>query len=192
MPLMGPLPGYPMKPYCRGPRDGLQLTTHANSAAPASISLSNTVPGYLTPGGKFRFNVPGSTEADYAIFGYQVPATHRLILDGVAISTAIAVALTTTASLLEWAMSIDGVAASLADAGGCVVPLGVQGFVASAAVGIQAPDIVRRFGAPLIVEPGKYLHVICRHTVGGSTGTMRGHVNFSGWFDPADGIGNGG
>jgi hypothetical protein len=192
--MIGPIPGYSMKPSYRTPRplEGTQTANHTNNTVPGTAALSNTVPSYATLGGKFLFASAVGAETDYALFGYQVPSTHRFICTGVRISAAVAVALTTTATLLEWALGLGSTAASLATAdadpvfGPRILPLGSQGFVASAAVGIAAPDILCLFDSELVVEASRYVHAIVREPVGAATGTFRGAVTFDGWFEPTD------
>jgi hypothetical protein len=182
---------YQTKPAYRAPGalEGTQLAQFANSAAPGAASLSNTTPSYTTLGGKFLFASIVGAETDHVIFGYTTPATHRLIISGIAISTAVSVALTTTASLIEWGLGVNATAVSLAtsDSGSTYGPrriaLGTQGFVASAAVGIMGADIVRQFDSPLITEPGRFLTVIMREPVGAATGSFRGSVTFDGYFE---------
>jgi len=50
------------------------LANYANSAAPASATLSNTAAGYTTLGGQFQFAAVAGAETDYALFAYTVPA----------------------------------------------------------------------------------------------------------------------
>jgi hypothetical protein len=175
-----------------GAQFGAQTANHANSTVPATASLSNSAAGYTTLGGKFLFAAAAAAETDYALFAYQVPSTHRLVLNGVAISSAVAVALTTTASLLEWGLGINATAVDLSttDSGSTFgprrIPLGSQGFVASAAAGVLGADLRRTFKNPLLVEPSRYVHTILRIPVGAATGTFRGEVTFDGWFEPAD------
>lgn len=200
MPQIGPMPGYSMKPAYRTPRplEGTQLATFANSAAPAAASLSNTAAGYTTLGGLFRFVPVAGAETDYALFGYQVPATHRLILTGVAISLAVGTAIGATADVNVWGLGLGSTAVSLAttDSGSTYGPrrvaLGTQSFLASAAAGTGAPDIVRRFASPLIVEANRFVHTILRRPNGTTTGELRGTVQFDGWFEPTDDIASGG
>jgi hypothetical protein len=191
---------YRPKPAYRAPRplEGAQLATWANSAAPSAATLSNTAAGYTTLGGLFRFTPVAGAATDYALFGYQNVSTHRLIISGVAISLAVGTAIGATADVNQWGLGINSTAVSLAttDSGSTYGPrriaLGTQGFPASAAAGTAAPDIVRLFDAPLIVEPSRYVHVILRRTNGTTTGELIGSVTFDAWFEPADDIASGG
>ncbi len=203
MPTIGPIPGYPMKGCFRAPRpaEGAQTANHANSTSPTSATLSNTAAGYTTLGGRFQFAAVGGAATDYALFGYQVPTTHRLIIDEVFISTVnTGAAVATTAHILDWSLGVDSTAVSLATAdsdpayGPRRIALGIQAFLSGAAIGAMATDIVRRFKTPLIVRPGRFAHVILQMPVATATGSqvIRGDVGIGGWFEPIDEITNGG
>ena len=201
MPQIGPIAGYSMKPAFRAPRpaEGAQTANHANSTNPTSATLSNTAAGYTTLGGRWQFVPVSGAATDYALFGYQVPTTHRLIVHGVAISSVVQVTLGAAGAELDWSLGIDSTAVSLATSdsdpayGPRRLPLGTQAFVATAAAGAQGNEIVRQFGAPVIVKPNRFLHVILNIPVMTvTTGLMRGTVMIDGWFEPTDDIANGG
>jgi hypothetical protein len=195
--MLGPIPGYSMKPAFRAPRplEGDQTANQANSTSPSSASLSNTAAGYTTLGGRWQFAAVAGAATDYALFAYQVPSTHRLLINGVWISTVnTGAAVATTAHILDWSLGLDSTAVSLATAdsdpayGPRRVPLGMQAFLSGAAIGAVADDVVRRFTNPLIVKPGRFVHVILQMPVATATGSqvLRGDVTFDGWFEPTD------
>jgi hypothetical protein len=191
---------YRPKPLFKAPRpgEGAQTANHANSAATGSASLSNTAASYSTLGGKWRVNSIVGAETDFAMFGYQVPSTHRLVLTGCMISSVVVVALGAAGGVLEWSLGLDSTAVSLAttDAdpvfGPRRLPIGHQGFIGSAAAGVGAPPLQAIFGSPLIIKPNRFLHVIYKQSTGEATGTFRGAVMFDGFFEPADDILSGG
>lgn len=170
-----------------------QTPNHANSTSPTSATLSNTVAGYATLGGRFQFAAPAGAATDYALFAFQVPAGHQLKIHSIAISainTGAAVA--TTATILDWAVGVDSSAVSLAttDSGSVLgprrVPLGVQGLVVGAAIGAQANDLRRDFyAAPLVVNGGNYVHVIVQVPVGTATAgqVIRGDVTIEASYE---------
>lgn len=173
-----------------------QLAQFANSAAPAAAVLSNSVPSYSALGGKFNFTIPAGAETDYALFGFQVPVAPtlapgtKLFLETISISTVISTIVGATPALLEWGVGINSTAASLAttDGGGTSgvfgprrLALGSQSFLAAAAVGSQAPEIVRNFVSSLVVENGRFLHIICR-VPSGVSGAVRGSVLVDGYW----------
>lgn len=180
-----------------------QLAGIANSAAPASATLSNTTAGYATLGGNFQFAAVAGAETDYALFGYQVPAASatqagkNLFLTSIEIDTKnMGAAVGTTLTALDWYIGIGSTAVSLAttDAIGTTttraphrVFLGSQSFPIGAAAGARADRAISVdfSAAPLLVEPGTFLHVILRMPVGTATASqiIRGGVTLKGYFE---------
>lgn len=189
---------YSHKPAYKAPGvlEGLQLANHTNSASPSSATLSNTAAGYTTLGGRWQFAAVAGAATDYALFGYVVPATHRLLVSRIGISTVnIGADVATTATILDWSVGINSTAVSLATAdsapayGPRRIPLGVQGFIVGAAIGTAARDIIREFNNPLIIEPSRYFHIILQMPVGTATGSqvIRGDVTIGGRFEAISG-----
>lgn len=177
-------------PAAINPTDGSQTSNGANSAAPASATLSNTTAGYTTLGGKFQFAAVAGAETDYALFGFQVPAGFRLFIAGVNIgpirNTVAAVA--TTASVFEWALGLKSTAVSLATASLRRIQLGMQQFAIAAAIdALTANDVRRAFDPPLVAEPGEFVHLILKCSQGTATATevFRGQADIHGFFEPA-------
>lgn len=169
-----------------------QTANHANSASPASAALSNTTAGYATLGGRFQFAAPAGAVTDYALFAFQVPAGYQLYVNSVtvsAVNTGAAVAV--TATVLDWAVGVNASAVSLATPDGAGtwaprrVPLGVQAFPAGSAVGAVAGEVSRQFATPLVVDSGRFLHVVVQVPVGTATGSqvVRGDVTVNGYFE---------
>lgn len=171
---------------------------YVNSTAPVSASLSNTAAGYTTLGGQFQFAAVAGAETDYALFAYQVPAAttavtgRNLIIRGIwvdTINTGAAVA--TTSTLLQWSVGVGSTAASLAttDAAStkarAVAALGFQTFPIGAAIGTQATRIYVNLDAPLVAEPGTYVHVILKMPIGTATASqvVRGVVGINSYFE---------
>lgn len=167
------------------PLTGAQTAQHANSSAASSASLSNTVPGYTTLGGRWQFAAPGGAATDFVLFSYQVPAGLRLWLESIGISamnTGAAVA--TTATLLDWFLAV-GDAASLADSSQRRLPLGVQGFPVSSPIGFVAQDFFRQFRAPIVIPSQKFLAIGVAVPVGTATTSqvIRGTATPNGFFE---------
>ena len=177
-----------------------QTANFANSAAPASATLSNTAAGYGTLGGKFQFVAVVGAATDYALFGYQVPAAStaggnkNLIITGVKIDTYnTVVAVAGTATVLEWGISVGSTAVALnttdsATAGARGprrLPLGVQSFPVGAAVGAVANTVEVNFDSPLYVEAGTFAHIILTMPIATATATeiFRGTVLINGYFE---------
>lgn len=173
---------------------------YANTAAPASASLSNTAAGYTTLGGQWQFAAVAGAETDYALFAYQVPAgtaavpAKNLIVRGVRIETFnMGAAVATTPTLLQWGLGVGstGVGLNVTDSAttGARAPrrllLGVQSLPIGAVVGYAANAIDVNLDAPVMVEPGTYLHVILKIPVGTATASqiVRGICQINGYFE---------
>lgn len=161
------------------------LANYANSAAPASATLSNTAAGYTTLGGQFQFAAVAGAETDYALFAFQVPAQsatnqgRTLLVRGVWIDTTnTGAAVAGTETILQWSVGYDSSAVSLATADAAaakarrVVPLGIQTFAIGAAIGAQATRISQTFAQPLPVYAGNYFHVILKMPRGTATASQ--------------------
>lgn len=164
----------------------------ANSAAPSVATLSNTTPSYSTKGGRFILNAPAGAETDYALFGWQNTAGYQSFIRGIRIDCASVGAIGgLTGSLLEWAIGVNSSGASLATAESPPttwspkrLPVGQQNFPISAAIGFISPSIFIPFESPLIVDSGRYLHVILRVPVGLATTSQQ----FRGLVTILDGV----
>lgn len=169
-----------------------QTAQHANSASPASAVLSNTTPAYATLGGRFQFAAPAGAGTDFALFGFQVPGGFALHVGSVgvsAVNTGAAVA--ATATVLDWSVGVNSSGASLATADSAStwaprrVPIGLQAFPAGAVVGAVGADLTRAFPTPLVVDSGRYLHIVVQVPVGTATASqvVRGDVTINGYFE---------
>lgn len=169
-----------------------QTANHANSTSPSSATLSNTAAGYTTLGGRFQFAAPAGAATDYALFAFQVPAGYQLVVNEIAITTLnTGATILVTPTVLDWSLGINSSAVSLAttDAAGVWgprrIPLGTQGLMAGALAGQAANDLRRDFNLPLVVDSGRYLHVIVQIPVGTATisQVIRGDVAITGFFE---------
>lgn len=169
-----------------------QTANHANSTSPTSGSLSNTIASYTTMGGRYQFAAPGAAVTDFALFAFQVPAGYQLFVTGVTISgvnTGAAVGV--SATILDWSLGINASNQSLATTDGAGtwaprrIPLGTQSYAGLGAIGLVANDIQRTFSPPLVVDAGRFLHVILQVPVGLATGSqiLRGDVTIQGYFE---------
>ena len=162
-----------------------QLSNNANSAAPASATLSNTTAGYTTLGGQFQFAAVAGAETDYALFAFTVPTGVKFICTGIMIDTLnTGAAVATTATWLQWFLGIDGTAVTLAS-NNYRVSLGSQTFVIGAAIGAQANVIRETFQAPYVTNSGRIFHVALKMPLGTATASqiIRGTVRVEGYFE---------
>lgn len=169
-----------------------QAANRANSSAAASLSLSNTVASLTTLGGEWQVAAPAGAVTDYALFAFQVPAGFRLKVFGIRINAGVMGAAVVTAAVLDWALGINSSAASLATAESPPaswaprrITLGSQGFPALSGIATMAPDIFQRFEAPLVVDSGRFFHVILRIPGGAATASLlyRGSVLIDGQYE---------
>lgn len=183
--------------YASGGTAG-QTSNNVNSTVPATAVLSNTAAGYATLGGKFVFAAIGGLETDYALFAFlnPIPTTgitgRNLVIRGVWLDTYNAVvAVATTPTVLEWTLAVGSTAVSLAtvDAAATRLPkriaLGTQSFLVGALAGAPAERVDINLDAPVVVEPGTYVHLILRVPYGTATATelFRGHVGFNCYWE---------
>lgn len=175
-----------------------QTANYANSAAPASATLSNTAAGYTTLGGQFQFAAVAGAETDYALFGYQVTTPtanipgRNLVIRGIWIDTYnTGAAVATTGTVLQWALATGSTAVSLATAEAAAaraprrVLLGVQNFAVGAAIGAQANRVDVNLDAPVVVEPGSFVHVILKMPIATATASqvIRGIVGINAYWE---------
>lgn len=177
-----------------------QTANYANSAAPASATLSNTAAGYTTLGGQWQFAAVAGAETDYALFAYLNPAStnaipgKNLVARGVRIEAFnMGAAVATTATVLQWGLGVGSSGVSLVTADSATagtraprrVALGVQSLPVGAAIGAAANTIDINLDAPVVVEPGTYLHVILKMPVGTATASqiVRGTCFVNGYFE---------
>lgn len=178
-----------------------QTTNYANSAAPASATLSNTAAGYTTLGGQWQFAAVAGSESDYALFAYTNPAGtnaipgKNLIVRGVKIDTwVMGAASATTPTLLQWGLAVGstGVALNVSDSAtaGTRAPrrvmLGAQTIPVGTAIGGMANQTVDvNLDAPLVVEPGTVLHILLKMPVGTATASqiIRGTCFINAYFE---------
>jgi len=177
-----------------------QTANYVNSTIPTSATLSNTTAGYTTLGGQWQFASVAGAETDYALFAYLNPAGtnvlqgKNLIIRGIRIETFNMGAVSaTTPNLLQFTVGVGSTGVSLATAdsaaaGTCAprrVPIGTQYLPVGAEIGQNCTPIDINFDVPLVVEPGKYFHLILKMVVGTATPSqlIRGICFVNGYFE---------
>jgi hypothetical protein len=144
---------------------------YANSAAPASATLSNTSAGYATKGGQWQFAAIAGAETDYVLFAYPVPTGKRLIVRGMTVDAwVMGAASATTPTLLQWGIG-RGTAASLAN-NQHRTPVGAQTIPVGTPIGGMADRRVSEKVAPFVVESGQFLQVILKMPVSTATASQ--------------------
>ena len=165
-----------------------QNANYANSAAPATATLSNTTAGYANLGGQFQFAATAGVETDYALFAFQIPSPYTFFLTDINISlynTGAAVA--TTATVFQWCLGVNSAGVSLVTSPypPMRIALGQQNLQIGAAVGQAANDIFKNFNTPIAVQPTRYVHIILKMPIGTATASeiFRGTVSVGGYFE---------
>ena len=151
-------------------------------------------------GGVFLVLPTLTAGTDGLLCSYQNPAgginqtPRELYITGVAISGAVAAALTGGPVVYAYTLAFGHTAVSLATtetasfATGTTklsrrIALGVQACAATAAAGVQLTEIVRKFDAPIVVNPSEFIAVAARNlgtvTSGGSLAIT---VTFDGYW----------
>jgi hypothetical protein len=176
---------------------GLQGTTgntltsnanYANTAAPASATLSNTAAGYTTLGGQFQFAAVAGAETDYALFAFTPPAGSvttvgkTLVVTGIDISCwNMGAASATTPTLLQWAIGVGatGVSLNLTEAQIPTVvnarrmPLGAMSLPVGAAIGTMFDrNLHIDLDTGLAIPGGRVFHIILKIPVGTATASQ--------------------
>lgn len=174
--------------------NGTQTAQHGNSTSYTGAALANATAAYSTLGGRYGFAALGSAATDYALFAYLVPATHRLIIKGIAITAVVTgAANATTSSILDWSLAVNSTAIDLSttDSGAVWAPrrlaLGTQAIIAAGAIGTQFNPIVRNFKSALVCQPSRYVHVIVQVPLMTATASevIVGDVMIDGYFESA-------
>ena len=163
-----------------------QTLNWTNSTEPVNATLSNTAAGYTTLGGQWSFAAPAGAVTDFLLFGYTVPAAaagsfnRTMLVKGVCIDAVnVGAAVATTATVLQWAVSVGATAASLATTESATakahrrVALGVQSWIVGAAIGAPAESIwLDCSQAPLMAEPGTIIGILVRVPIGTATASQ--------------------
>lgn len=162
-----------------------QTAVWANSAAPTVVTLTNTTSTNTAPQGIFNWNALAGGNTDYILTAYLNPAiaagapNNTIYIRRVTLNTSVGVVdIATTPTTLLWGIAVGSTAVSLAtvEGAGTKAPrrevIGQQFFPVGAVVGQVANTLEVPFDAPLVVEPGTYIHIILRVLRGTATVTQ--------------------
>jgi hypothetical protein len=157
------------------------IYTNAATAAAAALVNATAAAQFTGLGGLAQVLPTLTAGTDGILFSYlnpigsvtQPPKT--LVVTGVSISSGVTTVLTGGPLVLAFGVAFGSSALTLATAAetasftsGTVklhrrVPLGIQTYPVTAAVGVGAIDIVRMFDSPIVVNPGEYFNIVCRN-----------------------------
>lgn len=182
-------------------RTPAQTSGYDNSSTASTISLSNTVAGYVNLGGQFQFLLPTSGETDYVVFGYfsspssASTVSKNLFITDIRIDAYNSGAANTgSPALLQWGVAVGSTAESLTTTDSATsgtrgprrLALGTQMIASSAAVGASSDrSLDVNFRTPLMVEPSTYMQLIVKVPVSTpSVGQfIKGFVHINGFFE---------
>jgi hypothetical protein len=164
--------------------------TWTATSAPATASLGGM---FVTPAMSTL-----TSDADYPVFAYQVPAGTATLAGKTLYITSIRVgegyasaAASTNAMQLTYIVTVGGTSAttSTADATTTSSPkalvVGSHGFLATAAIGTISPGFEVTFPTPLVVPAGTYFTFVCRPfgTVSSNTLVVSSSLSVNGYFE---------
>lgn len=175
------------------PQTFAQLAT-INHGTAASTLTANTAPAIATPGGDFVLPTTAGAVSEFPLFAYQVPTGLRAIITGIRIDcTQYGAATATTAEVLQWYLGTGCTAASLATADNADgttlavrrLPVGTQVFPISATIGTAANVIEFALESPMVVESGRFIHIILSIPIGTATASelYRGTATLRGYME---------
>ena len=170
---------------------GAQQVQWANTALPTAAAATNTTAALgAFLGGIFLMNAPATSATDLIVAAYQNPAggvnqTPRTMkirgikIDCVNMGAAVATTATTFAVALGWGSTaltlLTTESASFANNTTKIrriQPMGVISFPVGTGIGSAANSIQFDFEAPIVINPGEYVHVIAKPLIGTATASQ--------------------
>jgi hypothetical protein len=155
------------------------------TTAPSAAVLTSSGVNYTTLGGDFDIGQASGSETQYGIFGYQVPSPYSLYITELYMPQPfVTTQLGGTLNIQEWSFMIAN-SNNPTTATGYRYSLGIFTAPLDAAVGTiyTGTPIQQTFTCPLVVQPGQYFLVICKHLYGTTTGVTRGTILINGYFE---------
>jgi hypothetical protein len=173
-----------------GKSSGIDPITFAQTGqifttAPSAAVLTSSGVNYTTLGGDFDIGQAGGGETQYGIFGYQVPSPYSLYITELYMPQPfVTTALGGTLNIQEWSFMIANSNNPTA-ATGYRYSLGIFTAAVNAPIGTiyTGTPIQQTFTCPLVVQPGMYFLIICKHLYGTTTGVTRGTILVNGYFE---------
>ena len=170
------------RPACINPVSGVSLTNWANSAAPASATLSNTAAGYTTLGGPFQFAAVAGAETDYCLFSISQSTLYRLRIKRIKIQAwVMGAAIATTPTLLNFALDFNASSVDLNSGTHFRETLGMMSAAIAVPIG-GAFDREIEWTGNRVTEASRFTNIILRIPVGTATASqiIRGFVSIEG------------
>lgn len=175
-----------------------KTTIWANNTAPTAVALSNTAAAFTGLGGIGAVLPTLAANSDGILFSYQNPAGtvnipgKNLVITGAKVQGVVTVVFAGGPVLYSYAIAFGHTAVSLAtpETGSFanntthaprIVPIGIEAFPVTAAVGTEgAGTAIINFTSPIVVRPGEFVQIIARNM---GTVTTTGAVTLIGMID---------
>jgi len=170
----------------------------ANNTAPTAVAVTNTTAAFVGLGGIAAVLPTLTANNDGIIFSYQNPAStvnipgRNLVISGVKVQSVVSVILAGGPVIYAYALAFGHTNVSLAttESGSFatgtthaprILPIGIEAFPATAAVGTEGAGTgILTLTAPVVVRPGEFVQIIARNI---GTVTTTGAITFVGMFD---------
>lgn len=175
-----------------------KTTLWTNNTAPTAVALTNTAAAFTGLGGIAAVLPTLAAASDGIVFGYQVPAStinitgRNLVINGVKLQGAVSVILAGGPVIYTYAVAFGHTAATLVTGETAsfanntthmprIVPLGIETYAATAAVGtLGSPGVTLTLENPMVVRPGEFVAIIARNI---GTVTTTGAITIVAAFD---------
>lgn len=178
-----------------------QTTLWANNAAPTAVALTNTVAAFTGLGGIVAVLPTLAANTDGKLLTYQNPAPtinitgRNLYITRVTLKGAVSVVLAGGPVIYAYALAVGHTATSLATANTAsfatatahaprFMPLGIESYAATAAVGTLGTGVDLNFETPIVVRPGEFVDIVARNigTVT-TTGAITAVISIGGYWE---------
>jgi hypothetical protein len=169
-----------------------------NNTAPTAVALTNTAAAFVGLGGIAAVLPTLAANSDGIVFSFQNPAGtvnipgRNLIITGAKIQGAVSVIFAGGPVIYAYALAFGHTAVSLATAETAsfatgtthaprIVPIGIEAFPATAAVGtVGSGTAIVEFQSPIVVRPGEFVQLIARNV---GVVTTTGAITLVGMLD---------
>lgn len=174
-----------------------KTTLWTNNTAPTAVALTNTAAAFTGLGGIAAVLPTLAVASDGIIFSYQNPTPainltgRNLVIQGVVVQGAVSVVLAGGPVVYAYAVAFGHTAVSLATAetgsfasatthAPRIVPLGIETYAATAAVGALGAGVRIALQNPIVVRPGEFVAILARNL---GTVTTTGAITITAAFD---------
>lgn len=174
-----------------------KTTIWANNTAPTAVALTNTTAAFAGLGGIAAVLPTLAAASDGIVFSYQNPVPtinitgRNLVIRGVKVQGAVSVILAGGPVVYAYAVAFGHTAVSLATTETAtfanntthaprIVPLGIETYAATAAVGTLGAGATLQLANPIVVRPGEFVAIVARNI---GTVTTTGAITITAAFD---------